>query len=262
MKPYLLKHCPPNPTLEYCQQLKKKIPKKCKEIISQGGGSTIDVGKWLAKELYLEHTAIPTTAGTGSEVTKFCVLTIDGKKTTLEDETYIPAAYVLDPRLLMSLPREQTISSGLDALSQAFESQWSKNATPESKNYSQMAINLALKNLLSCLRIYWKEEFRMNMLLAANFSGRAINITRTNICHAISYPLTEWYNIPHGLACGLSLEYFVKKIAGIDLKDFMLYLNLPKFEIDRERVADEVLKNEKMKDCPIKITKEDIINSI
>src|SRR3990167_7947620 len=118
-----LKSCPVNPTKEYADSI--KITEDTTEIISQGGGSTIDVGKWLAKKYNLKHTVIPTTAGTGSEVTKYCVLTVDGKKVTFEDEKFIPTGYLLDPKLVTTCPKEVTISAGLDALSQALESLWS-----------------------------------------------------------------------------------------------------------------------------------------
>lgn len=257
---YLLKHCPVNPTLEYADSI--KIPKNCIEIVSQGGGATIDCAKWLARKYGLKHTAIPTTAGTGSEVTKYCVLTVDGKKTTFEDEKFIPESYVLDPRLVKSLPKLETISSGLDALSQAMESFWSKNATDESRSYSTIAINLIPKNLVESVKNPNNEVARMNMLVAANMAGRAINITKTNVCHAASYSLTDIYDIPHGIACGLSLAYFSKKILDLNIDLFIKELDLPKYEIDTVKVADIAIKSDKLLDCPIEITKEDIIASL
>jgi alcohol dehydrogenase class IV len=103
--------------LEYADSF--DIPKGTTEILSVGGGSTLDVGKWLAFKYKLRHTAIPTTAGTGSEVTRYCVLTVQGKKTTYELRK--PDSYILDPRLVTTLPELHTLSSGLDALCQALE---------------------------------------------------------------------------------------------------------------------------------------------
>lgn len=253
---YHLSHCPPNPTLEYADSI--ELPKGTTEIISQGGGSTIDVGKWLARKFHVKHTAIPTTAGTGSEVTRFCVLTVKGKKKTFKDKKFIPDSYVLDPRLVVSLPELHTLSSGLDAYSQALESLWSKNATPESRTYSQMAINIICTNLEKSLMFPENENYRMNMLLGANFSGRAINLTKTNVCHAISYPLTELYNIPHGIACAMSLKFFTKKFLGIDLD----LPELPTYTIDKQKVARIAIKSKKLKDCPVKVSLEDIIKSL
>lgn len=248
----------PNPTLEEVEHLLSQVPTNTTEIISQGGGSTIDAGKWIARELNLKHTVIPTTAGTGSEVTKYCVLTIDGKKTTITDERFIPDSYILDPSLVVSLPPLQTIASGFDALSQSFESMWSKDATKESRKYSKIAIHLILKNLEQCIKDPTDEQARMNMLLAANFSGRAINIAPTNICHAISYPLTDWYNIPHGIACALTLPYFTKSILNINLNKFTKHFTIPLYEIDIEKVAEEAIKNPKAKGY----TKSDIVSSL
>ena len=250
----------PNPTLEFAESI--KVPKGALEIVSQGGGSTIDVGKWLAKKYKLPHTAIPTTAGTGSEVTKYCVLMVDGKKTTFEDDKFIPDNYILNPELVTTCPEEVTISAGLDAMSQASESLWSKNRTPESMFYGEMALNLIPRNLIESVKNPKNKTARMNMLIAANFAGRAINITRTNVCHAISYPLTELYDIPHGIACGLTLPYFTKKILNGDLVDYIKGFDLPKFEIDVEKVADIVMKSEKLKDCAIEIVRQDIVDSL
>lgn len=256
---FYLKHVPPNPTIEYANEILATVPRDCEEIVSQGGGSTIDVGKWISKELGLKHTAIPTTGGTGSEVTKYCVLMVGGKKKTFTDEKFIPTSYILNPQLLVTLPFEQTLSSGLDALAQSLESYWSINKTPESKLYSLVAYNLVLDNLGISLREPDNLQARMNMLLAANFSGKAINITKTNICHAISYPLTELYGIPHGIACGLTLAYFAKKIGvAPEVHDFLLELNLPVYKIDKEKVAKIVIEDPKLKDYPLIISYGDL----
>ena len=260
MSKYLLKHCPPNPTLEYAESI--KIPKGTLEIISEGGGSTIDVGKWLARKYNLKHTAVPTTAGTGSEVTKYCVLMENGKKVTHTDEKFIPQNFILNPELVTTCPKEVTLSAGLDAMSQALEALWSKNRTPESMFYSESALNLIPKYLTNSLKNPKDITARFNMLIAANFSGRAINITGTNVCHAISYPLTEIYGISHGLACGMSLAYFAKKMANVDLSEFLKGLGLPKQDIDIDKIASIVIENEKLENCWLPVTKEDIIASL
>ncbi len=100
------------------------------------------------------------------------------------------------------------------------------------------------------------------MLIAANFAGRAINITKTNVCHAVSYPLTEWYGIPHGIACAMSLAFFAQKATSVDLSEFIKALKLPAYKIDKEKVAKEVIYNEKLKDYPIEIHEQDIIEAL
>ena len=255
-----LKSCPVNPTLEYADSI--VLPEGTDHIISERGGSTIDVCKWLARKFKIPHTAIPTTAGTGSEVTKYCVLMVDGKKTTFTDEAFIPTSYVLDPRLVVSLPRLHTLSSGLDAFSQALESYWSLNSTPESQSYAQMAINIIPKALIDSIETPDNERARADMLLGANLSGRAINITKTNVCHAISYPLTELYGIPHGIACSITLPYFSKKALKFDISEFFKRLDIPKYEFDKDKVRDIAIESEKLKDCPFHIAKDDIDKSL
>lgn len=258
MSKFLIEHAPANPTLDYANSI--VVPTGTTEIVSRGGGSTIDVAKWVAKRYNLRHTAIPTTGGTGSEVTKFVVLTVDGKKKTFSDQKFMPQAYVLDPYLSLSLPEEHTLSSGLDALSQSMESMWSKNSTAESHVYAQAGMELALKSLNTALEFPKDVGARMDMLIAANMSGRAIDITKTNVCHAISYLLTERYGIPHGIACGMSLSYFAEK-AGFDLAQIIKPL-LPKIKINRREIAKEAIMNLKTQDCIFPVSEMDIFKSL
>jgi len=238
--------------LEHAESI--KIGKKYTEIVSIGGGSTIDVGKWLARKYGLKHTAIPTTCGSGSEMTKFCVLMVDGKKVTFSDKRFIPKKHILQPNLLQTLPVDQIISSGLDALSHSLESYWSINSTKMSRKYSLSAMNFLVSNFKKALK--YDEEALMYMLVGANLAGRAINITKTNVCHAISYPLTEIYGIPHGIACAMTLPYFTKKMMGKDISFIKRYL--PTYKIDKKKIADIAFKSGKLKDCPKLVTKLDI----
>jgi len=231
------------------------------EITSIGGGSTIDVGKYVAWKLNIPHTAIPTTAGTGSEVTKFAVFTDEGRKVSLEDDKLIPHNYILNAENTTTLPPLHTMSSGLDALCQGIESYWSPKATNESRRWSKLAFRLASKTLLSSYENPESEVLRMRMLSAANYSGRAINTTRTSICHAISYPLTLNYGIPHGLACAMSLPYFAKEF-GFDLKPLKILKRAPKYKIDKEMVATEALKSVRAKNTPKPVTKQMVIDAL
>lgn len=248
-----------NPTIEEAERILREVKAaNADELVTEGGGSLIDVGKYIARQLSIPHIVIPSTAGTGAEVTKYCVLTINGKKTTLVDDKFIPTSYVLDPKKVISLPPLQTLSTGLDALCQGLESFWSTKATETSKKWAMFAVELALTHLKSSLASPTNEHLRMNMLIAANFSGRAINIARTNVCHSISYPLTDLYGIPHGIACYMSVKYFAKKM-GLDMD---LDFEIPKYPIDAERIADIAIHNDKLKDYPLIITKEDIVQSL
>ena len=137
---------PSNPTLEYAEKLLEKA-KGATEIVSIGWGSVIDCGKYLAWKLKIPHTAIPTTAGTGSEITKYAVFIENGKKISYEDDALIPDSYELKPELVVSLPKDQTAFTGLDALSQSIESYWSPHSTNESRHWAKLGMRYASKYL-------------------------------------------------------------------------------------------------------------------
>lgn len=257
---FLIEHAPQNPTLEYANSI--IVPDGTTLIISKGGGSTIDVGKWVAHRYKLPHKAIPTTAGTGSEVTKYIVLTVNGKKVTYENDECIPQSYVLDSDNVVTLPELYTLSSGLDALSQTIEASWSRKATPWVRALSNVSFNLIKRALPLSLKEPNNKSARMDMLVAANLSGRCINITRTNVCHAISYPLTDLYGIPHGIACAMSLGYFSTLIGRVDVAKFLKTLDIPAYDFDAEVVAYIASKSEKLKDYKLNITYEDIIKAL
>jgi alcohol dehydrogenase class IV len=254
----IYKDVPPNPTIEFAESMVKKAEGATK-VISTGGGSTIDVGKYVSFKLNIPHRAIPTTAGTGSEVTKFAVFIVNGKKWSMEDDRLIPQEYELNPELITSLPAEQTASTGLDALAHAIESWWSPNATEVSRIYARRAINLILNSLYDSYRNPSNEMLRMNMLEAANKAGRAINITKTSICHAISYPLTTKYNIPHGIACSMTLPIFMKYFGmhnqTIRRVERLIYsLGVKKIKVDN--IIEEALLSDRSQNTPTPITKE------
>lgn len=197
-------------------------------IVAMGGGSVLDIGKsvsvFSANEGNIEDfllknrrikkkgtplVLIPTTAGTGSEATHFAVIFIKKTKYSFANDKYIPSDYVIiDPELTYSLPKRVTAYTGMDAFSQAIESYWNINSTKDSKEYARKAIKLIMNNLLKAVHNPDKES-RYNMAIAANYAGKAINITKTTACHAISYPITSYFNIPHGQAVALTLPAMV-----------------------------------------------------
>jgi len=204
-------------------------------IIAAGGGSVIDMAKLikgLAKErdpiqCVIENKisgsdtpliAIPMTAGSGSEATPFAVVYINGTKYSLSDPSLLPDEVVLDPSLTHSLASYHTAVSGMDALAQAIESYWSVNATDDSKEYSRLAIPLVLNNLEGAVKSP-NQENRENMLKAANLAGKAIAIAKTTACHAISYPITSNYDVPHGHAVALTLPEILMYNSKVTDKD-------------------------------------------
>ena len=198
-------------------------------IVAIGGGSALDMAKLIRVFAcnndnnylsYVNHpdtiinkgiplVAIPTTYGTGSESTRFATIYIDNKKHSLSHDFVKPDYSILDPELCLSLPNLIAASSCLDAISQAVESYWSLKSTDKSKQYALKAINLILSILKKPLKDWELPEVSV-MLEAAHLSGKAINISTTTAPHAISYPLTIFFNIPHGYAVALILGSFFK----------------------------------------------------
>lgn len=189
----------------------------CSAIIALGGGSAMDVAKCIKLfsnmdhgRNYLEQTivpngipflAIPTTAGTGSEATRYAVIYYNDAKQSVTSESIIPEAVLLDPGVLKTLPAYQKKSTMMDAFCHALESFWSVNSTEESRQLSKQAIELVLQNMDGYLAN--TEDGNAGMLLAANTAGKAINITQTTAGHAMCYKLTSLFRCAHGHAAAL-----------------------------------------------------------
>jgi alcohol dehydrogenase class IV len=157
-----------------------------------------------AKDSGVPLIAIPTTAGTGSESTRYAVIYFEGKKQSVTHESIIPNYAILEPMLLKTLPLYQKKCTMMDALCQGIESWWSVNSTDESKMFSKIAVQMIMQ--------YWEDyifhntdEAAEGIMTAANYAGRAINITQTTAPHAMSYKLTSIYGLPHGHAVALCL---------------------------------------------------------
>ncbi len=208
-------------------------------VIAVGGGSVIDVAKAInsltanpgSPADYIKGKrqisqpgkpliAIPTTAGSGSESTHFAVVYIGKTKYSLAHPSILPTIDIIDPSLTFTLSPKQTAASGLDALCQAIEAYWSVNSTSVSKRYSVRAIKLAMKNLKTATTRS-TETSRVAMSQAAHLAGKAINVAKTTACHAISYPLTSFFGIPHGHAVALTLSSLLRFNDGITDKDIL-----------------------------------------
>ncbi len=221
-----------NPSVTFIQEMWRTLRgRKFDLVVGIGGGSVLDCAKAIrilltqedvALEDYVEKRrefqhrglpliAVPTTAGTGSEVTPYASLqTRSHQKISLTHPWLFPEIALIDPLLTYSMPKYVTACSGLDALSQAIESFWSVHHTPFSETHSLRAIALILENLPTVLREPSQREARFAMSLASTEAGLAITQTRTTAVHAVSYPLTTFYEIPHGHACALTLPSFIR----------------------------------------------------
>lgn len=200
---------------------------QCDFIVAIGGGSTIDVAKCIKEfvvlneeENYLEQPcqnssipilAIPTTAGTGSEATQFAVLYENKEKKSLSHPCLIPEFVILDSVFLDGLSEYHKKSALLDALCQCVESYWSVHSTKESKELAKKGMQQILGNVEGYFRN--EPEAKNNLLIAANLSGKAINITKTTAAHAMSYRLSTLYGIAHGHAVACCLPYVWEYIA-------------------------------------------------
>lgn len=204
------------------------------QIIALGGGSVLDAAKVLAVTLPSEEDkpltltlregrpqqwqkklpliAIPTTSGTGAEVTPFATVwdKTTHKKHSVTGDLIYPDLALLDPELTLTLPYEETLYTGLDAISHALESLWNKNRTPISEAWAFQALTLANDALPKVLATPNDAAARETMQQASVLAGLAISQTRTAIAHSISYPLTSYFGVPHGLACSFTLPKICK----------------------------------------------------
>ena len=189
-------------------------------IFAVGGGSAIDVAKCIKLYAnmaegadYLKQPVVPndiclcvmpTTAGTGSEATRFAVIYDEGEKKSISDNSCLPSKVFMDAGVLLSLPDYHKKAAMLDALCHGVESFWSIHSTQESQGYSSRAIRLILENHGSYLK---NDSIACyNMMIAANLAGKAIDITKTTAGHAMCYKLTTLYGIAHGHAAALCVD--------------------------------------------------------
>lgn len=233
----------PNPLYEQvCKGLELLQSSDCNVIMAVGGGSAMDVAKciklaFLAKEgcnaiipplvsqrvdidgSAMPFIAIPTTAGTGAESTHNAVMYYEGSKQTVTNDGVLPDYALLEPSVLKTLPLYQKKCTMMDALCQGIESWWSVNANDESKEYSKKAIELIMANWKSYI-FENDSDAAAQIMLGANYGGRAINLAQTTAAHAMSYKITSLYKLPHGHAVAVCLP---------EIWEYMLDSDLPVF---------------------------------
>lgn len=209
---------------------------RCDSVVAVGGGTVLDTAKCAAvlsanqgkiedyikkRTKTLSHNgpffiAIPTTAGTGSEVTHWAtVWGNDYRKYSLSSSHFMfPDVAVVDPSLTDSLPPYETATSGMDALCQAVEAYWNANHNPISDKYALEAIRIITNNLDTAVNKPTK-SIRNKIAWSSLVSGLAFSNTQTTICHAVSYPITAHWNVVHGQAVSLTLPLFFEYIVPI-----------------------------------------------
>ena len=212
----------PNPTVNNVEDARALyILDRCEALIAFGGGSSMDCAKAVgARIAYPTKTvnqmkgllkvlkkiptliAVPTTAGTGSEVTITSVITNSEikHKYTMNSFPLIPAYAVLDPEVTLTLPPHLTATTGMDALTHAVEAFIGGSTTKETRAYAKEAVKLIFENLELAYADGKNEVARRNMLRAAYIAGIAFSKSYVGYIHAVAHTLGGQYNVPHGLA--------------------------------------------------------------
>ncbi|MBO8160003.1 MAG: iron-containing alcohol dehydrogenase [Thermosipho sp. (in: Bacteria)] len=273
--------CLENPPKELIEKIIKKFGKNWDVVVGLGGGSPMDTAKAVAvlckndievEDLYepskyslaSKIICIPTTSGTGSEVTQYSVLTVNGLKKGFKHEAIFPTLSILEPKYTLTLSKELTISTGLDALSHAIESALSLRANDFSDLFAFKAIEIIKNTLPKLVDDLNNYELRKNMLYASTLAGIAISITGTTIAHALGYSLTTEKNIKHGVATAIFLPFEIEnatteksqKISNIigNMLDFLKNLDVKvSFEINDNEInrwAETVSKASHIKVTP------------
>jgi len=250
----------PNPDVEWLAPMYERLWRDHPDVdcvIALGGGSVIDCAKVMlthpagggfaqllaliegaspqpaSRGQHRKLLAIPTTAGTGSEVTPWATVwdQARGRKLSLQLPWTWPEAAIVDADLMLSLPHAATLASGLDALSHALESLWNVHRNPVSASLAVSAARSIVATLPQLLAHPERPELRERLATAALQAGLAFSNTRTALAHSLSYDITLKHGTPHGIACSFSLPRIMELAAGRDpVLDGLL---LSVFEVSR-----------------------------
>jgi len=222
----------PNPSISSIKNFLKNNPEDYDNIFAFGGGSVIDFAKifkiksildhekfFIDKKSFLSDTkkslmvAVPTTCGTGSESTSFATVWDFGnkKKISLEHLSMMPNKVILSSSLLDTLRDNNLIFPILDALTHCYDSIWNKNSNEALRSLSFRVARIINKNFFKALNGESNTHAKKKILFSSWAAGQIISRTKTSICHAISYPLTLSYKVPHGLAVSFSLAKLLNK---------------------------------------------------
>jgi len=218
----------PNPTIEQIETGLAMLKKEgCTAILAIGGGSSIDAAKVIAARARNPHKvvhmaglmrvffkpmplyAVPTTAGTGSEVTIAAVVSDPSttRKFAIMDPKLVPVGASLDGALMAGLPAPITAATGMDALTHAVEAYISRNHTPMTDAEALEATRLIMQNLPTAVHQGSNIEARQNMAVASFKAGVAFTTAGVGYVHAIAHNFGAYYHLPHGLANAIILPY-------------------------------------------------------
>jgi len=252
------------PTVEAVRAAVEKAKReRCDFVISIGGGSVIDTGKAVAAmmrnkgklEDYLEvvgngqkianrtapHVALPTTAGTGAEVTRNAVLKVPEKKVkvSMRSPFMLPTVALVDPELTYSMPPEVTASTGLDALTQLLEAYTSKKANPLTDGICREGLKRAARSLRRAYEDGDNKEARQDMAVASLFGGLALANAKLGAVHGFAGPLGGEIEAPHGVICARLLAFvFVANVKALEGRAKQPYL-LKRFDEIAEILTEQ-----------------------
>jgi alcohol dehydrogenase len=228
----------PNPLLSEVEKAANRLKDiKADFVIALGGGSSLDLAKFASSMVFATYPAIeyffkrqtftdehlpliamPTTSGTGSEVTAVSVCNddISGYKAPLGHNNFFPCMAIVDPLLTLSVPPFVTAVTGMDAMSHALEAYWSVNHQPICDMYATKSLQLIFDNLEKAYKDGSDIDARTNLSLGALLAGLAFAHAKTAAVHACSYPLATDYDLCHGEACAFTLDLFLLENAKVD----------------------------------------------
>ena len=256
----------PDPTYTQVESGLKVLQKNnCDAVLAIGGGSPIDASKAIAalatnkkpikkmaglfklRSAPLPFFAIPTTAGTGSEVTIVSVVSdpVTHQKTPIIDPKLVPMMAALDGKLMQGLPPSVTAATGMDALTHAIESYISVNATKDTEAYSLAATKLIMQNLETAVKDGKNIDARQNMAMASYYAGLAFTKASVGYVHAIAHNFGALYQTPHGLANSIVLphvlDYSKDEITG-RLADLAIAAGLKTGSESKQQLANKFIK--------------------
>lgn len=287
-----------NPSVETVMKARETgVQEKVDFVIGIGGGSPLDASKAIALMIanpeqteevlyqavalpYLPVACIPTTCGTGSEVTPYAILTLHKQRTkkSISHKIY-PALALMDAKYLKTASRSCLVNTSVDALAHLIESYLNTNSNELNRIYSEQGMRAWAVFKERLKEDALEEDDYVKMLHASMIAGMAITHTGTSLPHGLSYPVTYELGVPHGKAVGMFLGGYVDtykdkeetgKILSIlgfaDAKAFRTYLRELLGEVD---VSEELLDNDaegilanpgKLKNYPFEVTREELLN--
>ena len=288
-----------NPSLEMVLEGAQALnASECDFVVGIGGGSPIDAAKAIAlasandlaeSELYRTHlfkrslplAAVPTTSGTGSEVTQYSVLTdrSRNRKAGFGSSLAFPALAVCDPRHTLSMGARETLNTGIDALSHLLEGIYSQKREALLYPLIYSGIKAIIRNLEKALAQPGDLAARSEMMRAALYGGLAISSTGTTLQHSLGYPLTSHFGVPHGLSNGIAMRQVMELYSralrpeldelfhalGMGSQDFYAWLDglgmKAELDITEEFIAmavPEVIGSRNMANNPFAVSAEEV----